>query len=224
MTFRIGCSVLVKTGQVPFATPQAAIGSIFWIVRRNIILKDSLLRFMSAIGQIFDFIKLFFDKSLYLSSMVITSAWYGNCNSMAIVESRYVNKKGQLLMEAISDIGTANDIRSSFMKLMVAQLQNQNPLEPLDNNEMASQLAQLSELQQLETLNSNFGQVLVSVERSYANSLIGKEISFLAETETGGIATENGTVEQIYYAADGEVLLKVGDYALTLKSVLSVEA
>ena len=85
---------------------------------------------------------------------------------MAIIESRYVKKKGQLLMEAISDIGTANDIRSSFMKLMVVQLQNQNPLEPLDNNEMASQLAQLSELQQLETLNSNFGQVLVSVERS----------------------------------------------------------
>jgi flagellar basal-body rod modification protein FlgD len=127
-------------------------------------------------------------------------------------------------MEALSDIGTASDIRSSFMKLMVVQLQNQNPLEPLDNNEMASQLAQLSQLQQLETLNSNFAQVLVSVERTYANSLIGKEISFLAETDTGCIGTESGTVEQVYYAADGEVLLKVGDYILTLKSVLSVEA
>ena len=46
--------------------------------------------------------------------------------------------------------GSANDIRSDFMKLFVTQLQNQDPMEPLDNGELATQLAQLSSLEQLE--------------------------------------------------------------------------
>lgn len=126
-------------------------------------------------------------------------------------------------MEALSGIGTASNIQMSYMKLLVAQLQNQNPLEPLDNNEMASQLAQFSQLQQLETMNSRFAGVLVSIERSYASSLIGKEVSFLAETETGDLDAQSGTVEQVYYNIDGEILLVVGDYAVGLGQVLSVK-
>jgi flagellar basal-body rod modification protein FlgD len=63
-----------------------------------------------------------------------------------------------------------------YMKLLVAQLQNQNPLEPLDNKDMTAQLAQFSQLQQLETMNSSFGRVLDSVQRA-THSLIG-EVSF----------------------------------------------
>jgi len=55
---------------------------------------------------------------------------------------------------------SASSIQADYMKLLVTQLQNQNPLEPLDNNEMASQLAQFSQLQQLESMNSNFESFL----------------------------------------------------------------
>jgi flagellar hook assembly protein FlgD len=79
------------------------------------------------------------------------------------------------IMSTPSVTATASDIQMDYMKLLVTQLQNQNPLEPLDNNEMASQLAQFSQLQQLENMNSSFVQVLAAAERSYANSLIGKE-------------------------------------------------
>jgi len=63
-------------------------------------------------------------------------------------------------MDSTSAIGTASDIQMDYMKLLITQLQNQNPLEPLNNNEMASQLAQFSQLQQLESMNSTFAQVL----------------------------------------------------------------
>jgi len=74
-------------------------------------------------------------------------------------------------MSSVSGISTASDIQMDYMKLLIAQLRNQNPLEPLDNNEMASQLAQFSALQQLESMNSSFAEVLTLTNRSYANSL-----------------------------------------------------
>ena len=117
----------------------------------------------------------------------------------------------------------ATDIQMDYMKLLVAQLQNQNPLEPLDNQEMASQLAQFSQLQQLESMNSSFAKALASVERSYATSLIGREVSFLIETETGATEAHSSTVEQVHHNVDGDIVLAVGQYAISLEDVLSVK-
>lgn len=122
-------------------------------------------------------------------------------------------------MEAL--LGTAGGIQTDYMKLLVAQLQNQNPLEPLDNQDMASQLAQFSQLQQLETMNSGFARVLACVERSYARSLIGKDVSFLTKTEAGTAETQSGTVEKVYPNVDGEIFLAVGQYTIRLEDVLS---
>ena len=119
-------------------------------------------------------------------------------------------------------IATASDIQTNYMKLLVAELQNQNPLEPLDNKEMAAQLAQFSQLEQIETMNSSFARVLTSVEQAYASSLIGKKISFLAETQTGTTEAQTGIVEQVFNNVDGKILLAVNGYALTLDDVISV--
>ena len=100
-------------------------------------------------------------------------------------------------MSSLSSINTASNIQMDYMKLLITQLQNQNPLEPLDNNEMASQLAQFSQLEQLESMNTNFAKVLETVERTYANSLIGREIEFIGETETGTRDIMSGVVEQV---------------------------
>jgi flagellar basal-body rod modification protein FlgD len=114
-----------------------------------------------------------------------------------------------------------------YMKLLVAQLQNQNPLEPLDNNEMASQLAMFSQLQQLESMNSSFAKVLDTVESAYANSLIGKNISFLTETSAGDLEKMSGIVKEVFNDPKGENLLivEVGDeqYTLALDGVISVK-
>ena len=122
-----------------------------------------------------------------------------------------------------STASTASDIQMDYMKLLVVQLQNQNPLEPLDNNEMASQLAQFSELSQLETMNSSFTKVLEAAERTYASSLIGKEISFAAENEEGTSDIVSGTVEQVVNDYEGEVVLLSGNYVVSLEDVISVK-
>ena len=122
-----------------------------------------------------------------------------------------------------STASTASDIQMDYMKLLVVQLQNQNPLEPLDNNEMASQLAQFSQLSQLETMNSSFSKALDAAERTYANSLIGKEVSFTAETNDGTSDIISGTVEQVVNDFEGEVVLLSGDYVISLEDVISVK-
>ncbi len=80
----------------------------------------------------------------------------------------------------------ASDIQADYMKILIAQLQNQNPLEPLDNNEMASQLAQLAQLAEIETMSSSFAEVLATTRSSYANSLIGRDVTFYATNEESG--------------------------------------
>ena len=126
-------------------------------------------------------------------------------------------------MESSSAINSASNIQMNYMKLLITQLQNQNPLEPMDNNEMASQLAQFSQLQQLESMNSNFANVLSTTERNYANSLIGKEISFAPENETGIQDITSGIVEEVINNVDGEILLVTANHTIALEGVISVK-
>lgn len=124
---------------------------------------------------------------------------------------------------ALSSINSASKIQMDYMKLLVTQLQNQNPLEPMDNNQMASQLAQFSQLEQLESMNANFARILEITEDNYANSLLGKEISFIGETEFGTTDIISATVEQVYKDTDGNFILSTGHHTLGVESVLSVK-
>ena len=126
-------------------------------------------------------------------------------------------------MDSSSAINSASDIQMDYMKLLVTQLQNQNPLEPMDNDQMASQLAQFSQLQQLESMNSNFANVLSATELNYANSLIGKEVSFASENETGGRDITSGIVEEVINNIDGEIILVTANHTVPLEGIISVK-
>ena len=111
-------------------------------------------------------------------------------------------------MAAIGATASASDIQMDYMKLLVTQLQNQNPLEPLDNKDMSAQLAQFSQLQQTENLNTSFGKVLESVQRSYASSLIGKEVSYKVQADgRHRPRSRPGKVEEVTIGDDGTILL-----------------
>jgi flagellar basal-body rod modification protein FlgD len=125
-------------------------------------------------------------------------------------------------MDSIQPINSASDIQMDYMKLLVTELQNQNPLEPMDNNQMAAQLAQFSQLQQLEGMNSNFADVLAVNELAYASTLIGKQVSFLHETQSGDKELTTGPVDKVTADEDGNILLTVGDKTPALEEVISI--
>jgi len=136
-------------------------------------------------------------------------------------------------MNPVPSIQSASEIQMDYMKLLIAQLQNQNPLEPMNNNEMASQLAQFSSLSQLESMSKSFSQVLATTNRGYANSLLGKTVTFYSEDETNGVLEKtSGIVDSVFNDPEtDEILLgiKVGQgeevdgYAVGLDDIVLVE-
>ena len=78
----------------------------------------------------------------------------------------------------VSD-NTKNIGKDDFMKLLLAQLKNQDPLKPMDGTDFAVQLAQFSSLEQLSNLNTEMkNQGLNQMTLGYAQSvnMVGKEV------------------------------------------------
>ena len=121
----------------------------------------------------------------------------------------------------MSEVTQASNLQMDYMKLLTTQLENQNPLEPMDNSDMTAQLTQFSQLSQLENMNSSFAEVLETVQQSHAASLIGKDVSFLGEKSDGSAELITGQVNQVVND-DGRIVLGVGDYSLTLDDIISV--
>lgn len=75
--------------------------------------------------------------------------------------------------------------KTEFLELLVAQLNNQNPLDPQDNGEFVAQLAQFSTLEGIEKLNDSMGDILTGVHSSQtlqASSLVGRKVIFASDT------------------------------------------
>ena len=75
--------------------------------------------------------------------------------------------------------GSNADSEQRFLKLLVTQLQNQDPLNPLDNAQLTSQLAQMSTVSGIEKLNSAFQSLLAQSGSSQvlqSAGLIGRTV------------------------------------------------
>lgn len=75
---------------------------------------------------------------------------------------------------------------NDFLKLMVAQLQNQDPLNPTDSSQFMSQIAQMSTVEQGINTNSKLDQLLVNSNISQASTMIGLTLT-AADGTTGVI-------------------------------------
>lgn len=80
-----------------------------------------------------------------------------------------------------STSGTGSLDKDAFLKLLVTQLQNQDPLKPMDDTQFVSQLAQFSSLEQMQTLNSSVAPFAKNFDLFAANqdaaNMIGRTIT-----------------------------------------------
>ncbi|MBS3734238.1 MAG: flagellar hook capping protein [Phycisphaerae bacterium] len=121
---------------------------------------------------------------------------------------------------AISALGqSSGEITTNYLNLLITQLQNQNPMDPLNNNEMASQLAQLSQLEQIENMNRTFGAVLASTQRDQAAELIGKRVSYFPTDATEAVV---GRVDRVDLTGE-QIMLHVGNAVVPLDEIGSIE-
>jgi flagellar basal-body rod modification protein FlgD len=75
--------------------------------------------------------------------------------------------------------------KDAFLKLLVAQMENQDPLNPQSNEEFIAQLSQFTQVEQLLNLNDNFDSLYMamnSVNNTSMTQLLGKDVVYVGDT------------------------------------------
>ncbi|MBR0842592.1 flagellar hook assembly protein FlgD [Bradyrhizobium liaoningense] len=90
---------------------------------------------------------------------------------------------------------------NTFLQLLVAEMKNQDPTNPMDTSQYMSQFAQLSTVEQAMQTNTKLDALLSSQSLSQANGLIGKTVSF---TDSTG-ASFSGKVASVSINSDGSI-------------------
>lgn len=107
--------------------------------------------------------------------------------------------------------------REQFMNILVAELTNQDPLEPLKNQEFLSQIVQLQNLEAVSALTDGITAMRQAQEIVSASALIGKVVRGISED---GVFAQ-GLVESVSIR-DGVVRLVAGGRTFTMAGVKEI--
>lgn len=110
--------------------------------------------------------------------------------------------------------GTTNLGQDAFLQLLVAEMQNQDPLEPTTNTEWISQLATFSQLEELQSLSK-------ATENSQLFSLIGKNVIISTTDSAGRVSLKEGMVDFVSMSG-GEAKFSVNGNLYSINDLYSV--
>lgn len=128
--------------------------------------------------------------------------------------------------------------KDAFLKILVTQLQNQDPTQPMDDKEFIAQMAQFSTLEQMQNMTASMEKLLTSQNETQLMSyttFIGKEVKWSELTQgvddNGQVVMANGTGvinemkfvdgEPVFVLEDGKEI-KPGNISSILNSASSV--
>jgi len=132
-------------------------------------------------------------------------------------------------MGTSSTSGLSSEISmDNFLTLFVTQLQNQNPLDPTDNSEFMSQLAQFSALEQ-EQQQTEYLSSMTSIDTAslqldqltMASTFIGKTIKYSSDSNPNETLT--GVVEGVKLEKDGTVSFVVNGESVSISNLIEVD-
>lgn len=89
--------------------------------------------------------------------------------------------------------------KDDFLKLLVVQLENQDPTRPLDDKEFIGQMAQFSSLEQMAEINKTLSNMITNYKINLSYSLLGREVEVL-DKMTG--QTKSGLVKDVSFEFD----------------------
>lgn len=120
-------------------------------------------------------------------------------------------------MASISASSAATINQDTYLQLLVAQIQNQNPLEPVSDTEFIGQLTSFNQLSSLQSLNTNFSEMLKFQQLGQGANLIGKSVEY---TDGNGTA-QTGTVNRV--VSNGSTIkIEIGNVQVGLDQITSV--
>ena len=133
-----------------------------------------------------------------------------------------ISSTGNASLDSISSSYQSNDSekakkddalgRDTFLTMLVAQLQNQDPLNPLDGTDFSAQLAQFSQLEQLINLNDS----MASMAKAFSDNSEGDVVGLVGKQVTGNVDVMNvdeGSVSGGFYnlSQPAEVMVTITD-------------
>ncbi|KAF0195871.1 MAG: figD [Bacillota bacterium] len=114
----------------------------------------------------------------------------------------------------LMDAGLGKD---AFLKILIAQMRNQDPLNPSDGTAMVAQLAQFSTLEQLQNLNTKLDSLVNLQLLGELSGLVGKSVTYLDEN---GVA-QGGKVDSVLWLGQHSVL-KINEAAIPLNRIVEI--
>ncbi|HET58098.1 MAG TPA: flagellar hook assembly protein FlgD, partial [Deltaproteobacteria bacterium] len=104
--------------------------------------------------------------------------------------------------QAVSNFTKSAEMgKEDFLKMLIVQLKNQDPLNPMEGTDFTAQIAQFSSLEQLTNLNGRVDSVssrLAAIDNLGSASLIGKSVL----TEGNSIVADGGKIDLVYQLED----------------------
>jgi flagellar basal-body rod modification protein FlgD len=127
--------------------------------------------------------------------------------------------------QKVRDVQNMDDLNSNdFLQLMITQLQQQDPLNPMDNNQLVQQISSIRELSATTKLTSTLDSVLTGQNIATASGLIGKTVDALDDTGN----EVSGKVDRVSVTVDPsddskrDVRVHIGDQEIQLKNVRDI--
>ncbi|MEA3286000.1 MAG: DUF2271 domain-containing protein [Candidatus Marinimicrobia bacterium] len=135
---------------------------------------------------------------------------------------------GSQMFSNTNDVG--NISQQDFLMLLIAQLRHQDPMEPADSQEFASQLAQFTSLEELQQLNRTSTQgvetnlmLSQTINNTMAATMIGKEVKAMGDT----VILEHGAEPPISFQTGGfadDVDISIRDAAGNVVDTISMQS
>jgi len=113
--------------------------------------------------------------------------------------------------------GYASLNADDFLKLFLAEMQNQDPLQPMETSEIMSQISSIREIQANTQLTETLEAVTLGQNLATGSSLISRTVVGLNEQ----LKTVTGTVDSVSIE-DGEVKIHVGDSVIDLNNISKI--
>ena len=112
----------------------------------------------------------------------------------------------------------------SFLKLLISELQNQDPLDPMENSEMVAQIGQIREIGATDQLTQTLTNLSSSQELVTASGLIGRQVNGLADD----FSAIDGVVDRITVETSEEnnsrsVKVHLGEKTMDIKNIREIQ-
>lgn len=126
------------------------------------------------------------------------------------------DNNGQIWNAEFTDKKEKSVSVDDFLNLMVAQLQNQDFMNPVDDTQYVAQLAQFASMQQMQEL-------AAYSKSNYVMSLVGKDVTAAKFTVSGDLDKTTGPVERVTLAND-EYTIYIKDKPYTLDQIMEIHS